>query len=217
VKEETANNQVRSRVILLGTVNLVLAVVGIIAAHLLNQLAAKAGYDVRPETATMRRLQAALLLVLIIAFSIFLVIVGARRSKNFRVLRIGAGLSAILICLYPFLFTSEFAEAPPGWNAFQKRMKKDIRPRDLEVWLRNAAATNSAADSWRRITPNEFANFGPPTVNYPPPRLNISKLPDYTYTAIEWGSDIQTWAITLGNRLGGQRWEGDLYFRYNSK
>ncbi len=199
-----------------GIAGLLLAVVSVALFRLSDRLAYWAGHEVKPEAAVKYVMAAGGLLLLVIVFNIFYAISGIRRFKNYRLFRILIGLFAILICLYPLFTDWGFG----GWEGFQKRMREDIRPRDLEAWLRSVEATNVAPKIRRTITPEEFAIFGPTNVSYPMPRLEI--YPEYQpkLPMLCWGSSIQTWAIVLGDWPGGSirlRWEDNLYFYTFSK
>lgn len=190
-----------------GTIGLLMAV-GAVALHRLSYwLASSAGYDVKPESAVHLVNASGGLLLLIIILNIVFVILGAGRLKDFRLLRLLIGLTGILICLHPYFFGPSY----PGWDGFQKRMKEDLRPRDLEMWLSSVEATNSSPDVYRKLSLEEFANFGPANASYPMPRLEITP----PFTMISWGSSVQKWAIVLGEPAGGNvslHWQDRLYF-----
>jgi hypothetical protein len=190
-----------------------LAIGSVASGFLCDRLASSAGYEVNPKSAFHYAMAGAEFILLTLGFNILFVFLGIIQFKKHRLLPILVGLTAILICLSTFFFPSGFA----GWDAFQKRMKEDIRSRDLETWLKSVEATNSVPDLSRRITPEEFAIFGPTNVNYPMPRLEITKR---GFTMICWGSGTPTWVIALGDPPGGNiglRWQDNLYFVTFSK
>jgi hypothetical protein len=193
-----------------GIAGLLLAIGSVASGFLCDRLASSAGYEVDPKSAFHYAMAGAGFILLTLGFNIIFVFVGIIQFKKHRLLPILVGLAAILICLSTFFFPSGFA----GWDAFQKRMKEDIRPRDLETWLRSVEATNTAPELSRTVTPEEFAIFGPTNVSYRMPSLEIyrSKL-----TMICWGSGTPTWAIVLADWRGDGKWQDHLYFHLIAK
>ncbi len=195
---------------------MLLAVVSVASIPLLRPLDFWAGYELKPASAFRYEMAGAGFWLLTLGFNILFVFLAVIQFEKRRLLPILVGSTAILISFSTLFFVGGSA----SWDGFQKRVKEDIRSRDLENWLRSVEATNPATNLRRTITPEEFAIFGRTNASCPMPGLEIHPGDHQRLTMICWGSGTPTWAIVLGDRPGGSislRWENNLYFRTFSK
>lgn len=112
------------------------------------------------------------------------------------------------ICLLPLVFYVSGEDK--GFQGFMKRIKHDVRPKDLAAWLKREDATRPPPFEERRISQLEWAFFSDGSS---PHALPVVYASDHDIM-LKWGSDFNSWQICLrDSQHDGHPWQGDLYFR----
>lgn len=170
-------------------------------ALIAHRLGYSAGYHVKPELAALCQFAKFWLLVL----ASIAILVRWRSSTTLaqKVIRITLAVA----CVTP-LFLSGFRENS-GLRGFMTRMKQDIKPKALSVWLESAGGPNADSNALP-VTREQFAQFAEAGGDYQMPRLYVSRIEKM----LLWGSDLQTWAIVRSDEEdNGVKWKDKLLFR----
>jgi hypothetical protein len=98
-------------------------------------------------------------------------------------------------------------------RGFEARVKRDIRPDDLVVWLQTFRETNSVSFVYRKLTVDEFADVVP--TNSILTRPDILASAQRAEMELLWGSPMGGWIINYNpNRESNSTfdWEQGLSF-----
>lgn len=185
-------------------IDVITTITALSLAFVFHRLSFIAGYQVIP---TLVPVENARFLILIVATGVIclrLVRYSQGKERLFRCFLLAT-------CLMPF-FLPGFRDAQ-NLRGFEARVKRDIRPDDLVVWLQTFRETNSVSFVYRKLTVDEFADVVP--TNSILTRPDILASAQRAEMELLWGSPMGGWIINYNpNRESNSTfdWEQGLSF-----